>query len=166
MTKPIFAVALGLLLALPVSASASGTAPAPAATAAQTEQTMTKFRDELQALETQVVSKGVTLTTEEATVFWPVFKRFQAEQRKIIDGQIAAVRQYADHYAALSDADSLAYVNALLSRDQQINALRVKYLAEYSKVIGKNKAARVIHISRKLGLASQARLAEVIPVVH
>jgi hypothetical protein len=32
----------------------------------------------------------------------------------------------------------------------------VKYLAEYSKVIGKNKAARVIHISRKLGLASQA----------
>ncbi len=81
---------------------------------------MTKFRDELQALETQVVSKGVTLTTEEATAFWPVFKRFQAEQRKIIDGQIAAVRQYADHYAALSDADSIAYVNALLSRDQQI----------------------------------------------
>ena len=166
MSKPAFAVVLGLLLALPASASASGTPAAPEASGAQTQQTMTKFRDELQALETQVVSKGVTLTTEEATAFWPVFKRFQGEQKKIIDGQIAAVRQYADHYAALSDADAMAYVNALLSRDQQINDLRVKYLAEYSKVIGKNKAARVIHICRKLGLASQARLAEVIPVVH
>jgi Spy/CpxP family protein refolding chaperone len=166
MSKPIVAIALGLLLALPASASAQAPAAAPASNAAQLGQTMTKFRDELQALETQVVSKGVTLTTEEATAFWPVFKRFQAEQRKVIDGQIAAVRQYADRYAALSDADSMAYVNALLSRDQQIQQLRVKYLAEYAKVIGKNKAARVIHISRKLGLASQSKLAEVIPVVR
>jgi hypothetical protein len=166
MSKTILAVAVGLLLALPAAASAAGTPAAPEATGAQTQQTMTKFRDDLQALETQVVSKGVTLTTEEATAFWPVFKRFQAEQRKIIDGQIAAVRQYADHYAALSDADAMAYVNALLTRDQQIHDLRVKYLAEYSKVIGNNNAARVIHISRKLGLASQAKLAEVIPVVH
>jgi hypothetical protein len=167
MSKPIVAFALGLLLSLPVAAPAQEPAPASAAAnGAQLSETMTKFRDELQALETQVVSKGVTLTTEEAAAFWPVFKRFQAEQRKIIDGQIAAVRQYADRYAALSEADATAYVNALLARDQQIHDLRVKYLAEYSKVIGKNNAARVIHISRKLGLASQAKLAEVIPVVH
>lgn len=166
MSKPIVALALGLLLALPPSASAQEPAPAAADNGAQISETMTKFRDDLQSLETQVVSKGVTLTTEEAAAFWPLFKRFQAEQRNIIDGQIAAVRKYADHYATLTEADATAYVNALLARDQQIHDLRVKYLAEYSKVIGKNNAARVIHISRKLGLASQAKLAEVIPVVH
>ena len=85
---------------------------------------------------------------------------------KAIDGQIAAVRTYADHYRTLSDADAQAYIDALLERDQQIHDLRRQYLAKYAKVIGARRAARVIHLSRKLGIASQARLAEVIPLVR
>ena len=76
------------------------------------------------------------------------------------------MRKYADEYADLGDSESMAYVQALLERDQRIHDLREKYLAEYAKVIGPGNAARVIHISRRLGLASQARLAQSIPLVH
>jgi hypothetical protein len=76
------------------------------------------------------------------------------------------VRHYADQYAALTDEQALAYVDALLQRDEQIHALRVKYLSVYTKSIGPRRAARVIHLSRKLGFASQAQLAEIIPLVH
>src|SRR5207342_47357 len=141
----------GMLFALPLAAAETEAAP----DAAKVQQTMVKFRDDLQAVETEIISKNISLTTEEATAFWPVFKKYQAEQKSIIDGQIAAVHTYADHYATLTDEQAVAYVDALLSRDQQIHDLRIKYLAQYSKVIGKRKAARVIHISRKLGLASQ-----------
>lgn len=125
-----------------------------------------QFRSQLQSVETEIVSKSVSLTTEEATRFWPVFERFQAEQGRIIDDQLAAIDSYASHYATMTDQDAMAYVQALLDRDQRVHDLREKYLREYAKVIDPGKAARVIHISRRLGLAAQAKLANAIPLVR
>lgn len=164
MFKSVMVMLSGLLLALPLSAAEPATAPQNQD--ATMEQALLKFRDDLQATETEVVSKAISLSTDEATAFWPIFKRFQGEQRAVIDNQIAAVRKYAEDFATLDDEDAQAYVNALLDRDQKIHDLRVKYLAEYSEAIGKAKAARVIHLSRRLGLAAQAELAAGIPLVH
>lgn len=163
MSRNVTAMMLGCLLAWPLAAAEPAT-QAPAADDAS--RVLAQFRDDLQAAETEIVSKAVTLTTDEATTFWPVFKRFQAEQKAIIDGQAEAVRHYAKSYETLSDQEAVAYVQSLLDRDQRIHDLREKYLVEYAKVLPPNKAARVIHISRRLGLASQARLADVIPLVH
>lgn len=171
MSRLMLAVlSIGLLALALVAGPAAAQETAPAAAAegdiADAPHTMAQFRDELQRFETEVVSKTMSFSTDEATAFWPVFKQFQAEQREIIDGQIAAVTEYAEHYATLSEDDAVAYVEALLERDQRIHDLRIKYLAEYGRVIGRNKAARVIQISRRVGLASQAKLSEVIPLVH
>jgi hypothetical protein len=153
---------LGALLALPLAAAE----PASNAKAEETTQTPEEFREGLQAAETEIISKAVSMTADEATKFWPLFKEFQSEQQVIIDAQLDALRQYADDYASLTDAQAVAYVNALLERDERIHDLRVKYLAEYSKVLPAGKAARVIHLSRRLGIASQAKLASEIPLVH
>lgn len=164
MFKSVIVMLSGLLLALPLAAAEQ--AAAPQNQGATMEQALLKFRDDLQATETEVVSKAISLSADEATAFWPIFKKFQGEQRAVIDNQIAAVRKYAEDFATLNDEDAQAYVNALLDRDQRIHDLRVKYLAEYSKAIGKGKAARVVHLSRRLGLAAQAELAAGIPLVR
>ena len=155
---------LGLLAATPLlAAEPPAAAPEDRKTA---QELLAEFRDELQAIETEVVSKSVSLSSDEAARFWPLFKKFQAEKAEIIDDQVTAVRTYANEYADLNDEESMQYVEALLQRDDRINALRRKYLAEFAKVIAPGKAARVIHISRRLGLAGQARLAQSIPLVH
>jgi hypothetical protein len=164
MAKTGAGLLLGLLIALPVAGQEPATEPK--LSEEETKQILAAFRDDLQSVETEVLSKALSLSTEEATKFWPVFQKFQTEQKAIIDGQIAAVRKYATDYANLKGEDALAYVSALLERDQRIHDLRVKYLAEYSKVLPAGKAARAIHLTRRLGLASQAKLATEIPLVH
>jgi aspartyl aminopeptidase len=170
MSKTAIAMMLGLLLAMPATAQEPGKAAATPADAAASEpsveQVLTEFRDQMQNVEADVLAKGLTLSADEAAKFWPVFERYQAEREKIIDGQIAAIRTYADAYATQTDDDAVAYVSALLERDQKIHDLRVKYLAEFTRVIGPGRAARVIHISRRLGLAGQAKLATAIPLVR
>ena len=155
---------LGLLIALPLAAAEP--TPEPKPTQEELDKAFADFRETLQAAETEIQSKGMSLSTDEATKFWPVFKRYQSEQKEIIDAQIEAVRQYARDYETLTDEQAVAYVTSLLERDQKIHDLRVKYLAEYQKVLPADKAARVIHISRRLGLAGQAKLASVIPLVY
>lgn len=164
MTKTAAGLLLGLLIPLPLAAQPP--AAEPQAAQESTEQILANFGSELQAAETEIVSKAISLTTDEATKFWPVFKQFQAEQKAITDGQIAALTKYSQAFSTLTDADATAYVKSLLERDQKIHDLRVKYLAEYSKILPPGKAARIIHLTRKLGFMSQAKLAEEVPLVR
>ena len=66
----------------------------------------------------------------------------------------------------LTEADSLAYVGALLDRDQKIHDLRVKWLKKFQSVVPAGTAARVIQIDRRLGIVAQIKLAQKIPLVH
>ena len=101
------------------------------------------MRNDLQAARADVVAKGLTLSAEQAAKFWPLFEQFQAEQNAVIDAQLKATQKYADSYAKLTDADSTAYVNALLERDQKIHDIRVKWLAKFQTVLPPGTAARV-----------------------
>jgi len=167
MSRPVIAAVIALALALPAAAQQPAAPTAPTESdAAKVQRSMQKFQDDLQAAEADAVAKNITLNATEAAAFWPQFKAYQAEQRKIADGQIAAVRHYADNYRSLTDAQAVGYIDALLDRDQQIHDLRKKYLALYARTIGQRRAATVVHIARKLGFSSQAQLAEVIPLVH
>jgi len=164
MTKSGAGLLLGLLIALPLTAAE----PTVGASSGQQsdQKALEEFRSDLQSVETEVISKTVTLTTDEAARFWPVFQRFQAEQKVIIDGQLAALNKYAASYEKLSDQDAVAYVNSLLERDLRIHNLRAKYLTEISKVLPPGKAARVIQINRRLGLVAQVKVATSIPLVR
>lgn len=139
----------------------------PAAAAQPTpEQVMADVRTAMQADRADIIAKALTLTADQASKFWPLYKEFEAEQAAIIDAQFKATQKYADSYAKLTDADSAAYVNALLERDQKMHDLRVKWLAKFQTVVPAGTAARVIHVDRRLGLVTQLELAAQIPLVH
>jgi Spy/CpxP family protein refolding chaperone len=146
-------------------APASNSAAAPAAGPTQ-EQVMTQFRDDLQATAADVMAKGLTLTADQAAKFWPMFQTFQKEQKTIIDDQLASLAKYSDAYKTMSSADALAYVTSLLTRDQKIHDLRVKYLAKFQEVVPPNIAARAIQIDRRLGLVAQVKVSSQVPLVH
>lgn len=167
MFKPLALTVVAVAAFAPAWAATPAAAAPPAATAAPTdEQLMTQFRDDLQAAAADVVAKGITLTGDQAAKFWPLFKQYQAEQAATIDAQLKATQKYADSTATLTDADSLAYVSALLDRDQKIHDLRVKWLTKFQSVVPPGTAARVIHIDRRLGLVAQIKIASKIPLVH
>ena len=143
-------------------------ADAPDSTAADqptTEQVIHQFRDDLQLRAADIMAKGLTLSAEEAAKFWPMFDAFQKEQQAIIDEQLASLVKYRDTYKTLSDADALAYANSLLTRDQKIHDLRVKYLAKFQTVVPKRVAARAIQIDRRLGLVAQVKVSSQVPLI-
>lgn len=169
MSKSGAGLLLGMLIAVPALSAQPAAQPTVSAATGGSQndqQLLQEFRNDLQSVETDVLAKGLSLTTEEATKFWPVFQKFQKEQQAVMDAQLQGVKAYAENYATLTDADSQEYVKSLLARDQSIHDLRVKYLAEFGKVLPPGKAARAIHISRRLGLAAQLKLASLVPLVR
>jgi hypothetical protein len=145
----------------------SADAPAAGTTAQPTpEQIVSDFRKDLEAKSADVMAKTLQLNTEQATKFWPLYKEYQKEQAAIVDGQIQATQKYAASYGRLTDAEALAYVNALLERDQKIHALRVKWLAKFQTVLPGTIAARAIQVERRLGLVHQVGVSSQVPLVR
>lgn len=130
------------------------------------EEVATKFRNELQAARADVVAKELTLTADQAAKFWPLFEQYQAEQNAIIDAQIKATQAFADSYPKLTEADSVAYVGALLEADGKAQALRTKWLTKFQSVVPAGTAGRVIQIDRQLSLIGQAKVGSGIPLVR
>lgn len=168
MLKLVTRTMLGIALLLPLTALAQDKqSPMPATDAKNTDAALAKFRDDMQATRADIMAKGLTLSADEAAKFWPLFQQFQAEQNAVIDGQIDAVKKYSEHYETLTAADSVAYVKALLDRDQKMDALRVKWLAKFqSGGISGGTAARAIQLDRRLSQLAQAQLSSEIPLVR
>ena len=165
------AIAIAMVLTLsaaawsadpPTAQPATHTSEAPV----NTDQVIADFRSDLMSKRADVMAKGLTLTAEQAAKFWPQFETFQKEQDLIVNEQINATKAYAESYQSLSDEDALAYVNALLQRDQKMLDLRKKWLGKFSKVVPTKIAARAIQLDRRLSNVTQIQLSQQIPLVH
>ena len=142
-------------------APAAGTATQPSP-----EQVVAEFRNDLEAKSADVMAKALSLTADQAAKFWPLYETYQKEQRAIVDSQLKATQDYGAKYASLTDTEALQYVNALLTRDQKIHDLRVKWLAKFQTVVPPATAARAIQVERRLGLVTQIGLSSQIPLVR
>jgi Spy/CpxP family protein refolding chaperone len=167
MTK--FLAAMALVMTLPAWSADPKPTAQPAnhtTTPGLSEDVVAQFRTDLMSKRADIMAKSLTLTSEQAARFWPLFEDFQKEQDGIVNDQIQATRQYADQYQALSDADAIAYVKALLDRDQKMLNLRLKWLEKFEKVVPSRIAARAIQIDRRLSNVAQIQLSQQIPLVR
>ncbi|HXZ58742.1 MAG TPA: hypothetical protein VEG26_01060 [Steroidobacteraceae bacterium] len=155
-------------IAAPASLWAADQTPTAAAggTSADTAKALAEYRDAMQAKRADIIAKGLTLSADQAAKFWPLFEKYQKEQNVVIDAQIKAIQEYSAKYDQLTDADSLAFVKALLDRDGKMQALRVKWLETFQTVVPAGTAARAIQIDRRLSQLAQAQLSAQIPLVH
>lgn len=158
-----------LLVLCFIVASAQAQAPAQQAstTAAASEEDILKAaRTDVQGTRAEIMAKNLTLTAEQAAKFWPAFEAYQKEQNAIFDEHLKSIKKYVDSYESLDDAAALGLINAHFLRDEKMDALRKKWLAQFQKVLPTRLAVRAIQIDRRLSLATQMELAAQIPLVH
>jgi len=156
-------------LALSVTCIAWAADPNPAsntASAPSQEEVVAQFKKDLMADRAQIMAKGLKLDAQQAAKFWPLFETFQKEQAAIVDAQTKSLKDYADHFQTLTDADATAYINSLLDRDQKMHDLRVKWLQKFTAAVGPKSAASAIQLDRRLGNITQVQLSSQIPLIR
>ena len=147
----------------PAAQPVSQTSKAPALT---DDQIVAQFRTDMMSKRADIMAKGLTLTAEQASKFWPLFEAIRRNRTSSSTSRSAATKAYADHFQNLSDADALAYVKALLDRDQKMLDLRIKWLDKFQKVVPSKIAARAIQLDRRLSNVAQIQLSQQVPLVQ
>ena len=163
----LLVVVSGLLLSS-IAMQAQATQSVPGAGAqpkASIDQDIQMLREDVRAQKKQVVAANMNLTPDEATKFWPIYDQYTADVAKIGDQRVALIKEYAENYGKMTDAE----INDLMKRetaiDQQFSTLRLKYVPNFEKVVSAKKAALWYQIDRRLDLLVNLQLAASIPMV-
>jgi hypothetical protein len=124
------------------------------------------LRKDISSGKKQIIAANLTLTDAEATKFWPLYDQYAAEQTKISDVKVAAIKDYAANYDTLTDEKALALSKQILGVDLSVIQLRQKYLPMFAKVVSGKKTALFLQLDRRLSLLVDLQLAEAIPLVQ
>ena len=123
------------------------------------------LRSDLRSQRKQITAQYMPLTADEATKFWPIFDQYRQEAIKANDERWALIKDYATNYNTMSDTQAQDYINRSTSIDQQLLALRMKYVPAFEKVISAKKTALWCQIDRRIDLLINLQLSEQIPMV-
>jgi len=151
------------IMAVPV-APAQTTASSDSPTV--TDQDIQLLRQDLRSKKKQMVAANLTLTESEATKFWPVYDQYAAEMTKIGDQKYALIKEYAQNFGSLTDAQAQSLLNRSLALDEAIAQLRIKYVPIFNKVVPGTKTATFFQIDRRLSTMIDLQLANQIPLVQ
>ncbi len=130
------------------------------------DQDIEMLRADLRAQRKQIVAQNMTLTADEATKFWPIFDQYRKEAIAPNDERWAVIKDYAANYSVMTDEQAQDYMKRSTAVDQQLLALRMKYIPVFEKVISAKKTALWYQIDRRVDLLINLQLSAVIPMVN
>ncbi|MGB7553323.1 MAG: hypothetical protein WBM04_03065 [Candidatus Korobacteraceae bacterium] len=144
---------------------AAQSAPGADAQANIKDQDIEMLRANLRAQRKQIMAENMTLTADEATKFWPIFDQYRQEAIKPNDERWAVIKDYATNYGTMTDAQAQDYMKRSTAVDQQLLALRMKYVPIFEKVVSAKKTALWYQIDRRVDLLINLQLSAQIPMV-
>lgn len=163
-------VALAASFALYTPALRAQAAPATGGTQASNsagiDQDVQLLREDIRSERKQIIAANMGLTDAEAVKFWPVYDQYAAELAKLGDARYALIKEYAQTYDAMTDAEADSLLKRATALDEQQVQLRTKYIPKVRAVLPAKKTALFFQLDRRISLLIDLQIASNIPLVR
>ncbi|MBV8675401.1 MAG: hypothetical protein JOZ33_18400, partial [Acidobacteriaceae bacterium] len=124
------------------------------------------LRKDIRSQKKQVIAANLPLTDAEAQKFWPVYDEFTEQLVMINNDKYALIKEYAQNYGNMTDAQADNWTQRLLAVDANAAALRQKYWSKFSAVLPAKKTALYEQVERRAQLLIDLQLSAQIPLVQ
>lgn len=112
-----------------------------------------------------VITRGLQLSGEESTEFWPIYDDYAAEKKRVNDRLVKIITDYAANFENLSDELATSLVSDSMDVQGDLLKVRKKYLKKLKTVLTPKTLARFYQIENKLDAVANVTMAQGIPLV-
>lgn len=130
------------------------------------DQDISMLRKDIRSQKKQLIAANVSLTDTEAQKFWPVYDQYTAELVQINNDKYALIKEYAQNYGSMTDAQADDWAQRLLKLDVNVSQLRLKYWSNFRKLLPAKKAALYEQVERRAQMLIDIQLASQIPLLQ
>ena len=165
MKKLAIALVIGTSLLLIQSAAFAQKSETPASGPTVSEQDIELLRSDIRSTKKQIIAANMKLTDAQAEKFWPVYDAYTQETTKLGDGRYALIKEYANNYEDMTDAQAESLVNKMATLDEQTATLRQQWIPKFEKVLTGKQTALFFQLDRRINLLLDLQFAANIPIV-
>jgi hypothetical protein len=158
-------VVLAGSFAFPGTAVLAQQAGVASASANVSDQDIQMLRQDLRSHKKQIVAANMGLTDAEAVKFWPLYDKYTADTIKLNDARYNLIKQYAQNYNTMSDAQADSLVKDSNALDESFVQLRGKYMPQFREILPAKKTALFFQLDHRIALLIDLQLASMIPLV-
>lgn len=137
-----------------------------ASQSAQIDQDILLLRKDIRSQKKQLIAANVPLTDAEAQKFWPLYDQFTQELVMINNDKYALIKEYAQSYNTMTDAQADNWTQRMLKVDASVGALRQSYFQKFRSVLTARKTALYEQVERRAQLIIDLQIASQVPLVQ
>jgi hypothetical protein len=168
-TFAVFACLASTPAVLAQDNAAQAPPPASAASASATEQNVNAYidliRKDVRSQKSAIMDAVMQLDLDQAAKFWPIYRDYDAELKKLNDLRVANIKEYARSYNNLSDAKADKLIQEAISYQKQRMDLLAKYYERVKESLGAVTAARFAQVEQQLLLIIDLQIDSSLPIV-
>lgn len=109
-------------------------------------------RADLRADRNAMISAGMNFSDKEGAAFWPVYRKYEYERSTIEDLRAAVIKEYAEKFTTMTDADAKAMSDRMFECDAREVELKKKYFKEFNKVLPTLTVAKFFQLEHRIDL--------------
>ncbi len=160
-TTTLFAVILLSVLAFSNISTAQTT---DASTDAAIDAYINSLRADWRADKVALITDNMQFTDQESKIFWPVYKKYEADLTKVNDQRVELIKSYADKYKTMTDADAKSMIDQSLDFESRRIDVKKKYAKEFQKAgLSSLTVARFLQLEHRLDLLVDLKIASDLP---
>lgn len=124
------------------------------------------LRSDLKSRKAGFIREGLRLNEKEAAAFWPIYKSYEAELKKIDDTRRQVIQDLLDNYDTMTDDRAKDLIKRKLATEAQRVEVKRAYLKRFEKVLPGKTLARFLQLEYRFGLLIDLKNTAEIPLIE
>ena len=127
------------------------------------DSTIAVVRANMRADRTTLITTGMNFTDKDGAAFWPIYQQYEYERSRLDDRRAAVIKQYAQKYPTVTDAEAKAMADQMLDCESRLAGLKKKYYKKFNKVLPALTVTKFFQLERRIDLMMDMQVEAALP---
>ena len=127
------------------------------------DSTIAVVRANMQADRTALITRGMNFNDKDGAAFWPIYQQYEYERSRLDDRRVAVIKEYAQKYPKLTDAEAKEMAEQMMEYDSRLAALKKKYFKKFNKVLPAFTVSKFFQLERRIDLLMDIQVESSLP---
>jgi hypothetical protein len=121
------------------------------------------FRADMRADRATIITEAMSFSDNDAAAFWPTYRKYEYERTLLDDRRVAVIKQYAEKYSTLTDADAKTMAERMFDCDSRLAELKKTYFKKFNKVLPAFTVAKFFQLEHRIDLLTDLKVESSLP---
>jgi hypothetical protein len=120
-------------------------------------------RADMGADRAKIITEAMNFSDKDAAAFWPIYRKYEYERSTVDDRRVAVIKEYAEKYSTLTDADAKSMAERMFDCDSRLAALKKRYFKKFNTVLPAFTVTKFFQLEHRIDLLVDMKVESSLP---